>query len=168
MANLTGMYNPEAEAQQDFAPIPAGEYLARIVESDMKPTKNNDGQYLELVYEIMDGEYAKRRLWARLNLENKNDQTVEIANRQMASIREATGVAQPRDSQELHNKPHVVRVDFIPAGTTQKNGYVTQKDQNEIRGWKKGDGIPFETNTTQQVSQSTSSAGASPWKKQAA
>jgi uncharacterized protein DUF669 len=165
MANLTGMYNPEAEAQQDFAPIPAGEYLARIVESDMKPTKNNDGQYLELVYEIMDGEYAKRRLWARLNLENKNDQTVEIANRQMASIRDATGVSQPRDSQELHNKPHIVRVEFTPAGTTQKNGYVTQKDQNEIRGWKKGDGIPFETSAP---ASTNAPAGDSPWKKKAA
>lgn len=146
MANLTGMYNPEAEAQQDFAPIPSGEYSAQIVESDMKPTKNNDGQYLELTYAVMDGEFKGRKVWVRLNLDNPNAQAVEIANRQFKSIQESAGVLNPTQSEQLHYKPHTIRVELIPAGTAQKKGGVTAKDSNEIRGWKKlDDGIPFET-----------------------
>ncbi|QQP96472.1 DUF669 domain-containing protein [Lysobacter enzymogenes] len=141
MANLTGAYDPNAEAQQDFAPIPTADYLARIVESDMKPTSGNTGHYLELVEEIMEGEYKGRKLWIRLNLDNPNEKTVEIANRQFASIREATGVANPRDSQELHNKPHMIRVEFYPAGSEiiygSKKGQKRDRDTNEVKSWRK-------------------------------
>lgn len=137
MANLNGAYDPNAEVATDFSAIPTGDYPAVIVDSDMKPTKKNDGDYLELVHEITEGEYKGRKVWANLNLHNSNATAVEIANRQFASIREATGVANPTDSQQLHYKPVVIRVEFIPSGTTQKNGYVTNKDGNEIKAWKK-------------------------------
>ena len=145
MAILTGAYDPNAEAQQDFGAIPTGKYLAQIVDSDMKPTKKNDGHYLELTYEIVDGEYKGRKLWSRINLDNPNAKTVEIGNRQFASIREATGVKNPRDSNELHYRPHVIRVEFTPAGTTQKNGYTTDRDSSEIKAWEATDAtIPFD------------------------
>lgn len=167
MANLYGTYDPNAEAQQDFAAIPSGEYTAQIVDSDMKPTKKNDGEFLELEYDVMDGEFRGRKLWARLNLKSANAQAQEIANRQFASIREATGVANPRDSQELHYKPHVIRVEFIPAGTTQKNGYTTTRDGNEVKAWKKLEGVqPAQLNNGGST-QSTASTGTeqAPWLK---
>lgn len=167
MANLTGMYNPEAEAQQDFAPIPSGEYPAQIVESDMKPTKNNNGQYLELTYAVIDGEFKGRKVWVRLNLDNPNAQAVEIANRQFKSICESAGVLNPLQSEALHYKPHTIRVELIPAGTAQRNGGVTAKDSNEIRGWKKlDDGIPFEASAP--ATQPAARTNAAPWGKQAA
>lgn len=166
MANLNGLYDPNAEAQQDFATLPSGEYPAQIVESDMKPTKNNNGQFLELTYQVIDGPCKGRKVWVRLNLDNPNAQAVEIANRQFKSICESAGVANPRQSEELHYKPHTIRVEMIPAGTSQRNGGVTAKDSNEIRGWKKlDDGIPFEAGASVAA---TPSASASPWKKQAA
>lgn len=147
MANLSGMFDPTAEAQQDFSPLPSGQYNAQIVESELKPTNKNDGQYLELVYTVLDGEFKNRKVWARLNLDNPNATTVKIANEQLASIKQAVGV-DPNESQSeaLHYKPRSIRVEMIPAGTKQKNGYVTQKDSNEVKGWKKlDDGIPFAT-----------------------
>jgi hypothetical protein len=168
MANLYGTYDPNAEAQQDFAAIPSGEYTAQIVDSDMKPTKKNDGEFLELEYDVMDGEFKGRKLWARLNLKSPNVQAQEIANRQFASIREATGVANPRDSQELHYKPHVIRVEFIPAGTTQKNGYTTTRDGNEVKAWKKLEGVAPQQLTTQTNSAAPAAGGKTPpWKKAA-
>lgn len=167
MANLNGSYDPNAEAQQDIGAIPSGEYLAQIVDSDMKPTKNNDGEYLELEYNVMDGEYKGRKVWARLNLSSPSQKAQEIANRQFASIREATGVANPRDSQELHYKPHVIRVEFIAAGTTQKNGYTTTRDGNEVKAWKKLEG--YQAPVLSQLSNSASAATDStpPWKRAA-
>lgn len=167
MAIITGMYNPEAEASQDFSPIPTGEYQALIVESDMKPTKKNDGQFLELVHEITEGDFKGRKVWANLNLDNPSAKAVEIANRQMASIREATGVANPRDSQDLHNKPMLIRVEFIPAGTTQKNGYVTTRDGNEIKAWKKGDGAAV-SQPTQPAANQAAGSTTPPWQRNAA
>jgi hypothetical protein len=168
MANLNGSYDPNAEAQADFAAIPAGEYPAQIVESDMLPTKKGDGEFLELEYVVMDGEYKGRKLWARLNLNSPNVQAQEIANRQFASIRQATGVTNPRDSQELHYKPHLIRVEFIPAGTTQKNGYTTNRDGNEIKAWKKLEGYQAPALNTQANTTAPAAAdNTPPWKKAA-
>lgn len=171
MANLNGAYDPNAEAQKDFAPIPSGKYLAHIVESDMLPTKNNDGEYLELVYEIIDGEYKGRKVWARLNLKNKSEKAQEIGNRQFASVREATGVTSPRDSQDLHYKPHVIRVELIPAGTTQKNGYTTTRDSNEVKAWERAEGAPASSAPTNKPAANTQQSAASaapPWAQRAA
>lgn len=170
MANLSGSYDPNAEAQQDIGAIPTGEYLAQIVDSDMKPTKKNDGEYLELEYEVMDGQFKGRKVWARLNLQSTNQQAQEIANRQFASVREATGVANPRDSQELHYKPHVIRVEFIPSGTTQKNGYTTTRDGNEVKAWKRDDNqsrAQAASNAAQSNAAPAASDNTPPWKRAA-
>lgn len=166
MARIGGLYNPEAETQTDIAPIPAGEYLAHITESDMKPTKKNDGEYLELEYTVLEGEYKGRKVWARLNLDNPNAQSVEIANKQMASIRLATGVANPQDSVELHYKPHVIRVEFIAAGTTQKNGYVTTKASNEVKAWRAAEGA--QASSAPARGTPATPANAAPWQRKSA
>ncbi|NID14334.1 DUF669 domain-containing protein [Luteibacter yeojuensis] len=170
MANLNSKYDPNAESQTAFNAIPTGEYPAVIVDSDMKPTKRGDGEYLELAYEITEGQYKGRKLWARLNLKSTNSTAQEIANRQFASIREVTGVANPVDSQELHFKPHVIRVEYIPAGTEQKNGYVTDRDSNEIKAWKRlSDGVA--TNSAPSSAPAANNQPASPtppWANKAA
>ncbi|KAF1045647.1 DUF669 domain-containing protein [Xylophilus sp.] len=165
MANLFGSYDPNAEAQAEFSAIPTGEYLSVIVDSDMKPTKSGDGEFLELTYQVSEGEYKGRKVWARLNLKTPNAQAQEIANRQFASIREATGVANPRDSQELHNKPHIIRVEFIPSGTSQKNGYVTNRDANEVKAWKKIEGVTPIVGAASSAPAANQSAETPPWKR---
>jgi hypothetical protein len=145
MANLNGTYDPNAEAGADLGKLPTGEYVAQIVDSDMKPTSNNSGHFLELVYEVIEPAALKgRKHWERLSLDNPNAQAVEIANRNFASIREATGVMAPRDSQELHYKPHVIRVEFYAAGSVytggSKKGQARDRDEAVIKAWKKLEG----------------------------
>lgn len=157
MAILTGSYDPNAEASSgEFGALPAGEYKAQIVDSDMKPTKNNDGHYLELEYQVMGGEQDGRKVWCRLNLDNKNDTAVRIANEQFRSIRHATGVANPRDSVELHHKPHMIRVEFFAAGTTDRRGVARKSDQNEVKGWTAIEGGSQQTAPA-------ASGGVAPW-----
>ena len=98
MANLNGFNAATVEPSQDFEPIPAGKYLAVITESEMKPTKNANGQYLQLTFQILDGPYKGRYVWARLNLQNPNPTTVQIARQELSSICRAAGVLQPGDS----------------------------------------------------------------------
>lgn len=118
----------------DFKPLPSGEYLAIIVDSAMKPTKAGNGQYLELVHEIVDGPLKGQKVWGRLNLSNPNAKTVQIAQEQLSSIGHAVGVLNPQDSQEFHNKPLVIRVEFVPAGANR------DRDGNEIKAWKRYEG----------------------------
>lgn len=105
----------EVSPLASFEPVPIGEYTVMITESDLKPTKSGDGQYLQLVYEVLDGDYKGRKLWDRLNIVNKNNTATEIAQRALSAICHSVGVLHPKDSEELHNKPFVVKVGIRPA-----------------------------------------------------
>lgn len=93
-----------------FEPLPAGQYLACITGSQMKDTKRRDGRYLELEIEIIDGQCKGRKVWDRLNLENKNQEAVAIAQGRLSAICHAVNVMEAQDSSQLHNIPMLVKV----------------------------------------------------------
>jgi len=129
MANLNGFDANDHEPLGDFTPIPSGDYLALITDSDMKPTKNGAGQYLELKFQIVEGEYKGRNQWARLNLNNPSSQAVEIAKRELSSICRAVGVMRPKDSMDLHDLPLIISVKVTKRADTGE-------PSNEIAGYK--------------------------------
>lgn len=110
MANLNGFNAANVEPAIDFDPIPAGKYLAVITASEMKPTKTGNGTFLELTFQVLEGQYKNRMLWSRLNLDNPNAQAVQIAQAELSAICRAVGVITPKDSIELHNLPLLVTV----------------------------------------------------------
>lgn len=130
MANLNGFNANEVEPTGSFEPIPAGKYPAAITESEMKPTKNGGGSYLQLTFTITEGEYKNRVLWARLNLNNSNATAVKIAMSELSAICHAVGVMQPRDSLELHNIPLVI---IVKLRKREDTGELT----NEIKGYER-------------------------------
>ena len=73
----------QVEPTSDFEPIPAGKYVAVITDSEVKDTKSGRGSYLQLAFQITEGEYKNRFLWARLNLENPNQTAVKIARAEL-------------------------------------------------------------------------------------
>lgn len=129
MANLNGFDANTVDPAADFSPIPAGKYVAVITNTEMKPTKSGNGSYLEITFQILDGEYKGRLLWARLNLDNPSEMAVKIARAELSSICRATGVMQPKDSCELHNLPLVITV----KQKTDSDGEV----RNEIKNYAK-------------------------------
>ena len=150
MANLSGFNANNVEPMDDFDPIPSGKYVAVIVDSEMKQTKNESGSFLELKFEIIEGEYKGRNVWARLNLDNQNDVAVKIAKAQLALICKSIGVMTPRDSAELHNLPLVINV---KVKKRDDNGELA----NEIKGYSKRESA---------ANQSAPAAkGVAPWKR---
>lgn len=119
----------EVAPSAGFDAIPAGKYQVVVTESEMKPTKSGTGQYLELTFEVIEGEFKGRKLWSRLNLENPNEQAVAIARADLSAICRAVNVLRPRDSAELHNLPLVISV------RCRKN---PESDElvNEIKGYE--------------------------------
>lgn len=133
MANLGFAFDPNAVPESEYVVIPSGEYPAMIVDSDMKATKSGTGQYLELAHQIVDGPCKGKKVWARLNLVNSNATAVQIAQQHLAEIQRAINLMQTiNDSQMLHNRPLIIRVEFVPADSTKNRN----KDTNEIKGWK--------------------------------
>ena len=130
MANLGGFDAREVEPQVGFEPIPADKYLAVVTASQMKETKAGDGHYLELTFQVIEGEYKGRNLWARLNLDNANETAVKIARAELSAVCRAVGEMTPKDSHELHDLPLVVSVKLKKRDDT---GEMT----NEIKGYEK-------------------------------
>ena len=97
-----------------FEVYPAGKYLAQIVASEMRPTKDGRGQYLFLELDILEGPFAGRKLFDRLNLVNDNPDTVDIATRTLSAICRATGQMQVKDSEQLHLIPLIADVRVRP------------------------------------------------------
>jgi len=118
---------PPAEALEA---VPAGKYIAVITESEVKPTKSGNGHFLEMTFEIIEGELKGRKVWGRLNLENPNAQAVQIARGELSAICHAVGVMQPKDSAELHNLPLEISVRC-------KKRDDSDELSNEIKGYAK-------------------------------
>jgi len=106
----------DVEPASEFTPLPNGQYVAVIGESDVKTTKRGDGKYLELVFVILEGEYTNRKIWTRLNIVNRNPVAQQIAIGHLSSICRAIGVMKTVDSSELHNVPLRITVVCKPRG----------------------------------------------------
>ncbi len=130
MANLGNFDASKVDPVSSFDPIPAGKYLAAIVASEMKPTKSGNGHFLELTFEIGEGPYKGRKLWARLNLDNPSPQAVQIARGELSAICRTVGVLQPQDSCELHNLPLSIKV-------ACRKRDDTDEISNEIKGFER-------------------------------
>jgi len=152
MANLNGFDANQVEPTTSFEPIPAGRYLAAITESEMKPTKSGNGNYLQLTFTIVQGEHKNRVLWARLNLNNPNATAVKIARGELSAICRAVGVMQPKDSVELHNIPLVI---VVKLKKRQDTGELT----NEIKGYES------KASAAGQAQQAASGDSTPPWRR---
>lgn len=129
MANLGYVFDPqEVQPAADFSPVPAGEYVVMITESEMKPTRTG-GEMLSLTHQVIDGEFKGRLIWESLNLVNSNPKTVQIAQGHLSAICHAAGITQAiTDSEQLHNRPMIIRVEV-----DEQEGY---RPRNRVKAWK--------------------------------
>ena len=96
--------------QASTGPVPAGTYLAQIIESDVAPLKSGKGTGLKLTFEIIDGQQKGRRIWENLNIQHENEETQRIAQSQLSALCHAVNVIKLQDTAALHHKPVHVRV----------------------------------------------------------
>jgi len=98
------------EPDTGFDPIPAGDYPVIITDSELKQTKAGTGHYLQCTLQVIDGPFANRLLWHRLNIQNPNKTAEDIGQRQLSALCRAVGKMQVADSAELHGIPFIARV----------------------------------------------------------
>lgn len=129
MANLIFDAN-QVEPSSPLDPIPDGNYAVVITGSEIKSTKSGTGSYLQLTFEVIEGNCKGRLLWVRLNLDNPNATAVQIARQELSAICRAVGVMQPQDSEDLHNLP--LNVDVRSKKRSDSNELT-----NVIKGYRK-------------------------------
>lgn len=113
MADLGGVFDSLApENQSERSVVPAGKYEVIAIASEVKPTNDGTGRYLNVQFQITKGEQQNRRIFHKFNLwlSPEKEKAINIAKGQFSEFCRAVGVLTPRDSSELHNKPCIIRV----------------------------------------------------------
>lgn len=120
--------------QASPGPVPAGTYLAQIIESDVAPLKSGKGTGLKLTFEIIDGQYKGRRIWENLNIQHENDETQRIAQSQLSALCHAVNEIKVKDTAVLHHKPVHVRV-------VMREAQGQYQASNNIKGYESAGGV---------------------------
>ena len=154
MANIAGFDATKKGDMMNFDAFPECKAIGMMVASQMKPTKDTTGQFLECEFTILEGEHKGRRIWTRLNLVNKNPQAVDIAERELAAICKAVGKPRPNDSVELHNIPMLLDIGYEPAKPATKDK-PARKAENYFKGY-----LPASAATAAQSEQAAAPAAA--------
>lgn len=111
MAQLIQAFNAQQfDPTQGVGGLPIGKHPVVVDSSEVKPNKENNGGYLQLNLKIIDGPQTGTVGAYRLNLYHSNQQTVEIAHRQLSAVCHVTGVFMLQDSAQLHNIPFIAEV----------------------------------------------------------
>lgn len=148
----------DIEPAAPISALPPGRYPVAISKTEMKDTKAGTGQYLQIELTITSGPASNRKLWARLNLVNPNQQAVDIAYRELSAICHAVGVLQVNDSDELLGREMMVDVGI------EKNGQ-TGEDTNRVKGYAAIGSTPAKSAPP---AAKPAAAKAAPWAKAAA
>jgi hypothetical protein len=120
--------------QASTGPVPAGTYLAQIIESDVAPLKSGKGTGLKLTFEIIDGQYKGRRIWENLNIQHENDETQRIAQAQLSALCHAVNEIKVKDTAVLHHKPVSIRV-------VVREAQGQYQASNNIKGYESAGGV---------------------------
>ena len=147
--------------QQSFTPIPAGSYIAQVVESEIKPTKNGTGQMMNLTFEVLDGQYRNRKFFGRINVVNQSAEAERIGQSQLSALCHATGVMQLQDTVQLHGKPVKIKVKV----RVDESGKYDAS--NEVTGYEAISGA-VQVPAASQQAQAAPAASSAPWAKRAA
>jgi hypothetical protein len=117
--------------QEPISPIPAGVYLAQVVESDVRPLKSGQGRALALTFQVLQGPCVNRRVFANLNIEHRSSAEAErIAQGQLSALCHAVGVINLQDTTQLHMRPVQIRV------KVRKDDSGQYPDKNEVTGFE--------------------------------
>jgi hypothetical protein len=119
--------------------LPIGKgYKGVISETEMKPTKDGQGGYVQLKIMCIEGPLNGQFAFDNLNLHNLNAKAVEIAQKQLSAYCHVTGVFQFNDTNELCNRPFTF--DIGPQKNNPENTEITAI--YDINGNKPGGGRP--------------------------
>lgn len=110
MADLGFELNEEEYPQTNFEPIPAGDYVAQIVDEQTKFTRSG-GEMIVLKWKILEPErYADHIVFENVNVFNASADAQRIARERISNIMRAAGMKGISNTEALRFIPLKVSV----------------------------------------------------------
>lgn len=101
------------ESTEGFGAIPAGNYIAHIIDSKECVSKNTGNDGISFTWQILEGPYAGRLVFSRHWLGSVSPKAKEISQQFIKSVAVAIGHRNPsfiQDSTELHGRQCDIKV----------------------------------------------------------
>jgi hypothetical protein len=142
--------------EQEYSLIPDGWYTATIKDVNIKPTKDGTGKIMNFRFDITGPSHSNRVVFAGLNVQNRNPQTEEMAQRDLKAIRTALGMSMIKNTEQLIGKNLKIKVG-VQKGSGDYPDKNTPKSYAAIEGsqmptasqskpkapWETKDDVPF-------------------------
>jgi len=126
LAEVITQQEPEARG---FDLLPKGYYKAIALAEEEKQTKDGEGTYIKMEFEITSPpEFAKRKIWNNFNIVNKNMDAARIAKEHLGHFAWAVGIEKLSDTKDLLFKELTIEIGVQPA----KGDF---KESNSIKGY---------------------------------
>ena len=109
--------------------LPAGWYEVAITGAELKATKNADGQYIKVRYDVTGPTHQGRVVFGNLNIQNASAKAEEIGRQQLGEIMRAIGLTRVQDTDQLIGGQLSIKLEVKPADG-QYNA------SNEVKGFR--------------------------------
>lgn len=116
-------------SEQNFEVVPEGWYTALIHSAEIRATKDGNGKYIKMRYDITGPTHSGRVVFGNLNIRNPSAEAERIGRQQLGDIMRAAGLATLDDTDQLASVSLQIKVGIRPAS----GGYDAQ---NTVKGWK--------------------------------
>lgn len=94
----------------NFEPLPAGNYVVEVIESDVVDTKTGLGRQMKLTLKVVEGDFDGRRVWANIMVRHQNETAQRIGQQVIASLISAAGIGPIDNTEDLHGIPVIAKV----------------------------------------------------------
>jgi hypothetical protein len=147
------------QGNSNYELLPDGWYSATINKAELATTKDGNGQYIKMRYDITGPTHQGRVVFGNLNIRNASAKAEEIGRQQLGDIMRAIGLSKVTDTDQL-----VGGVLQIKVATRAANGQY--EAQNEVKGFRSLGGVasPLQASTAP-ATPAAGKAATPPWMK---
>lgn len=118
MSNFEIDFSKVKKEENNYGPIPAGEYILVIERAAIKESQTPGNFYINLMLKVKGKEYTNRVVWDIINFRNSNEVAQQIGQSRLKSLMISTGVEEDKlksanmDSivEHLKNKAVITQV----------------------------------------------------------
>jgi hypothetical protein len=116
------------EEGSKFDLLPAGKYVAEIIDAVYGPTKSGRGQAVSLQWNITEGEFKNRRVFQQIMMEHENADARRIGRQRFKDAVTACGIKKDvKDLDVLRYRPCFISVRI------RRDKHGEYDDKNEVR-----------------------------------
>lgn len=145
-------------SEQNFEVVPEGWYTALIHSAEIRATKDGNGKYIKMRYDITGPTHSGHVVFGNLNIRNPSAEAERIGRQQLGDIMRAAGLATLEDTDQLASVSLQIKVGIRQAS----GGYDAQ---NIVKGWKPVDSAahPAPAASARPAAPSAGARVAPPW-----